>query len=151
MAAWTPPLVGEQRLVAVLMARALADTVLNTDLGVGGRIYQQQAPPDTLYPLVTMTVFSSIDVTTLGGRHVWQDVRLLLKVIGREVYYAPLVPIAERLAVLFDGYAVASQGVVVARLRRALSPPEPPETAPGGQIYAFVNQLFRSEVWPLAS
>lgn len=143
-----PPLAAGERLARIVAARAKGDATLNTALGLGGRIARDLAKAGTAYPLATFSVMASVDLTTRTGVHVWSDVQLLWKVIGKGASYEPLVPLAERLAVLFDGYTVEAEGVLVVKLRRTSSPPQPPEVTRGVQ-FRYLNQLFETEVYPI--
>lgn len=143
-----PPLLGEERLMRSVYGRLVGDAALNGPLGLGQRVFRDLAPPETSFPLALLSVASSVDMTTLSGVHVWQDVVVQVKLTMRGADRGPLVPLAERVAALLDGYGITAEGVVVVKLRRTLSPPQPIETTAGGQMYAHVNQQFRTEVAP---
>lgn len=137
-------------VVAMAADRALADATLNTTLGLGGRVYRDLAPPESLSPYATVSILASVDLNTLGGRHVWSDAQYLWKVAGVGTTYASLRPIADRLAALFDRWTVQQSGLLVVAWRRIASPHEPPEVLLGGQVVRSINQLFQSEAYGLA-
>lgn len=149
MSAAPTPLLGEERLLRAVHDRLAGDAQLNNPPGgLGGRIFRDLAPPSTAYPVALLSVASSVDLDTLGGVHVWQDVVIQVKVTGRGADRTPYVPLAERIAALLQGYAATADGVVVIKLRRTTSPAQPIEVTSGGQMYAHLNQQFRTEVHP---
>ena len=145
----SPLLVEAERVVALAADRAIADTTLNTTLGLGGRVYRDVAPNQAASPFATISVLASVDLTTLEGAHVWSDCQYLWKVSNVDGTYAALLPLAERLGALFDGWTASASGVQVIRWRRIGSPHEPPEVLPGGQVARVINQLFSSESYSL--
>lgn len=141
------PLAGADRVARVLADRLRDDPGLAA-LGLGQRVYRDLAPARTAYPLVVFAVMASVDLTTLAGAHVWSDVQVLVKVIGQNAPYETLIPPAERVAELLDGYRFEAEGVRAVKLRRISSPPQPPDVE-SGVLYRYVNQLFETEVAPL--
>jgi hypothetical protein len=142
------PLVAEQRLLRLVYRRLHDDATLNTALGLGGRVWQNVAPPSPVYPHALLSVMSSVDLNTLTGVHVWQDVVVMVKLTDRGADPETILPLAERAAALLEGYTAAAEGVYVVRLRRTVSPPTPIELALGGERYVHHQQLWRTEVAP---
>jgi hypothetical protein len=142
-----------ERVARLAFQRMRDDPTLNTTLGLGGRIHRDLAPEGTtatptVYPLVTFSVMSAVDLKTLEGRHVWQDVELLVKVIGefrgQAVSYGGLQPLADRIHALLEGYTVQGDGIRLVKLRRRSAPYQPPDVRAGVQ-HRFLNQLFATE------
>ena len=142
-------LVEAERVVSLAADRAIADATLNTTLGLGGRIFRDVAPGGAASPFATISVLASVDLTTLAGGHVWSTVQYLWKVADLDATYAALLPLAERIAALFDGWTVEASGVAVVKWRRVSSPHEPPEVLLGGAVLRTINQLFSSEAHSL--
>jgi hypothetical protein len=143
---------GEERLMLAVWSLLAGDAQLNGGAsGLGGRIYRDLAPPGTRYPIALLSVASSVDLDSLSGAFVWQDVVVQVKVTGRGADRTPYVPLAERVGQLLHGYVVAAEGVVVVKLRRTTSPAQPIEVVSGGEMYAHLNQQFRTEVVPAPS
>ena len=141
-----------EQVVKAAYARLAADATLNTTLALGGRVYRDLAPEGVVFPVVTLAPMSAVDLNTLGGAHVWQDVQLLVKVTERFTgvvpnYSAKLIPLAQRMHLLLDGYTTTVDGVLVVQFRRVSAPPQPPEVQ-GGVRYVHLNQLFQTEAYP---
>lgn len=130
-----------------------ADSVINTDLAVGGRIYLDEAPERVVFPVITIALMSAVDLLTVDARHVWQDVDFLVKVTEQFTgvtinYGAKLVPIATRIHEVLDGLTMEVNNVHIVKVRRSSMPPQPPSLV-GGARYAYVNQIFRTEAHPI--
>lgn len=142
-----------EKVVKAVWQRLSADAALVTALGGPGRIWRDLAPQGTLFDRwLTFTVMSSVDTRTLSGRRFWVKVDVLVKIHGRwstpDVSTTVLVPAAERVDALIDGYRVVVDGVQIVRFGRERAPYEPPEVVGGVQTRAL-NQMYATEAYQL--
>lgn len=137
-----------------IRTRLLGDATLNNaPLALNKRIYLDLAPTGSVWPIVTISGMSAIDLMTQNRRHVWQEVNVLVKVTeqftGVDMNYTlKLIPMAQRVMELLDGYSVVMEGIYVIKLARTNMPPQAPDVVSGVK-YAHINQIFMTEAYPV--
>lgn len=136
-------MIASERVLKAAYARLAADATLTTLLGAGNRLHESLAPLNTATPFVVLDVPSAVDLTTANGARVWQDTLLSATVRGKGLT-STIVPIADRVDELLQGYAVTVDGVVVVKLRRERGFRLPPELENGVRFPA-IYQEYRTE------
>lgn len=139
-------MIESERALRAAYQRLAGDTTLTALLPAGaGGIHESVAPENTATPFVVLDVPAATDMGTLDGRRIWSNTLVSATVRGRGLTSA-IVPIADRIDALLDGYAVTVDGAHVEKLRRERGS-RLPVVVENGIRYPAILQVYRSEVY----
>lgn len=149
------PLEADAVLDAII-ANLLADTAPGGVATLtGNRIYRDVAPSvpsPTVYPIVTVSLLSSVDFEMADGSHEWAHVTILTKVTDKGSNYQPTLAIAARIATRLSAIERVQQGdVYIVKVRRIEVIPQPSDYVTiGGSTarYVYHNQSWFTEASP---
>lgn len=110
--------VESERVVAAVYQRLAGDATLTEMLPSGAAgVTESVVAPGTALPRVDVDIPSSVDVTPLGGARSFANTLVAVTARGRGTTRL-LLPIADRVDTLLQGYAVVIDGVELGRLVR---------------------------------
>lgn len=136
-------MIASERALKAVYQRLAGDATLAGLLGSGNRIHEAVAPEGTATPFLVLDVAAATDLTAIGGARVWEDTLVAVTARGKGPTSA-VVPIADRVDALLQGYGIVVDGVEVARLVRATGVRLPPEVD-GGVRYPAIYQAYRTQ------
>jgi hypothetical protein len=106
-----------QRVASLVFDLLKADTGgSGVNTLVSGRIYRDRVPQAALLPAVTVTLVSATDTNTVGGRRVFQNVLLDVRVVSDGVNYANAI--ADRVDTVIQNAGGTKEAVSVVELVR---------------------------------
>lgn len=127
---------------------SLVFDLLTADAGAGGvntlvsgRIYRDRVPQAAVLPAITITLVSGTDTNTVGGRRVFQNVLVDVRVVSDGTVYAN--NIADRVDAVLQNVGGVKSGVTVVELRRDSVQAFIEDDS--GRSYAHLIQTYRSE------
>lgn len=104
-----------QRVASLVYDLLAADTgVGGVHTLTGGRIYRDQVPQAAALPAVTVTLVSSVPTNTIGGRRVFQNVLVDVRVVADGNVYANAI--ADRIDAVLQGAGGTKDTVKVVEL-----------------------------------
>jgi hypothetical protein len=109
----------------------------------GGRIYRDRAPQAAALPAVTITLVSHVDTNTLGGRRVFANTLVDVRVVGDGSSYQNTI--AARVDAVLQNGAGSRNSVHVVKLRRDAVQAFVEDDS--GKSYSHVIQTYRSEAY----
>lgn len=137
-------MIESERVLAAAAQRLQGDATLIALLPAGARgIHESVAPQGTATPFIVLDLPSAVDLNTTGGARVWQNTLVSATVRGKGLTSA-IVPIADRVDQLLQGYQVTVNGAVIVKLRRERGFRLPPEVENGVRFPA-IYQEYRTE------
>lgn len=108
---------------------------------LGGRIYRDVVPQAALLPAATVTLVSHTDANTVGGRRVFAQTLIDVRVVGDGSSYQNAA--AARADAVLQNATGSRNGVTVVELRREQVAAF--VESDSGKTYAHIVQTFRSE------
>ena len=138
-------MIESERVLAAVADRLKTDATLAGLLPAGERgVHEAVAPHGTAAPFVVVDVASAVDRNTLSGTRVWQDALVTATVRGKGLTKT-ILPVADRIDALLQGYGVSLDGVLVVKLRRERGFRLPVEVGSDGTRYPAIYQEYRTE------
>lgn len=129
-------------------AVSLVYDLLKADAGAGGvntltsgRIYRDVVPQTAALPSVTVGLTSAVDISTTGGRRVFQQILVDVRVIGDGSGYQNAI--ADRIDAVLQNAGGLKDGVQVVEWRREQVRAFLEDDA--GRLYAHLIQTYRTE------
>lgn len=110
---------------------------------VSGRIYRDRAPQGAAAPAVTVTLVSHVDTNTMGGRRVFAETLVDVRVVGDGANYQNAI--AARVDTVLQNAAGSRNGVQVVKLRRDGVQAFIEDDS--GKSYAHLIQTYRAEAY----
>ena len=116
------------------------------DTLVGGRIYSDEAPSGSAYPLVLISAQSNaMDVVSIGPHRVMVNTLYWIRVVGKGASKKALQTICDRLDVLLQASGGVSSTIRVLMVNREAQIGTPPATVDGVR-YSQLGGLYRCYV-----
>lgn len=127
--------------------------ILHADTGVGGvstlvgdRIYVDEAPQGSAYPMVLVSAQApGIDVVSIGPHRVMVNTLYWIRVVGKGASKAALVTIYSRMDTLLQAAGGVTATLRVLMVNREQQPPLPPVTTDGVR-YVQLGGVYRAYV-----
>lgn len=139
-----------ERVKMAIWRRLAGDSALTALLPSGANsIFHSVASLNAALPNVILDIPASTDVNSLDGTRIWANTLASVIVRGRGSG-AALLPIADRIDALLQGYTVTLDGVLVVQLRRETGGPLPTEVD-SGVLYPAYFQQYRTEAHQYAA
>ena len=110
---------------------------------VGGRIYRDRVPQAASLPAVTVTLVSHVDTNTIGGRRVFAETLVDVRVVGDGTAYQNTV--AARVDTVLQNAAGSRNGVFVVEMVRDGVQAFVEDDS--GKSYAHVIQTYRTPAY----
>jgi hypothetical protein len=134
-----------RRVARFVYATLMADTGAGgVHTLLSGRIYPRRAPQAALLPACVIQLVSSFPTNTLGGRRVFKDTLVDVRLICEGSDIGPLVPIADRIDAVLQGSGGVQDGAYVVKL--VLSDEREFDEDDAGKAYTHQVQTYRTEV-----
>lgn len=131
-----------QRVASLVFDLLVADTGAGgVNTLVSGRIYRDLVPQAAALPAITVTLVSSTDTNTLGGRRVFQNVLVDVRVVGDGSSYQNAI--ADRVDAVLQNIGGLKETVRVVELRREQVTAFVENDS--GKLYAHIVASYRSE------
>ena len=130
-----------------LYGKLHADTSAGgVDTLVSGRIYADEAPAGSAYPLVLLSAQApGIDVVSIGPHRVMVNTLYWIRVVGKGASKAALVPTFKRIDVLLQASGGTTSGLRILMVNREQTLVLPPATVDGVR-YSQLGGLFRAYI-----
>lgn len=129
---------------------SLVYDLLKADTGAGGvstltsgRIYRDRVPQTASLPAVTVSLVSATDTNTLGGRRVFQNVLVDVRVVNDGTVYSNAI--ADRVDTVLQNIGGLKETIHVNELRREQVTAFIEDDA--GKSYAHIVASYRSEAY----
>lgn len=110
---------------------------------VGARIYRDRVPQDAALPAVVVTLVSSVPTNTIGGRRVFQNVLVAVRVVSDGTAYANAV--ADRVDAVLQNAGGVKEGVTVVELIQSDSQAFVEDD--NGRSYAHIVATYRTPAY----
>lgn len=104
-----------QRVASLIWDLLTADTgASGVNTLVGGRIYRDRVPQAAALPAITITLVSSVPANTIGGRRVFQNVLVDVRIVNDGSVYANAI--ADRVDAVLQNVGGTKETVRVVEL-----------------------------------
>lgn len=133
-----------QRVASLVYDLLTADTgPSGVNTLVGGRIYRDRVPQAAGLPAVTITLVSSVPTNTVGGRRVFQNVLVDVRVVNDGAAYANAI--ADRVDAVLQNVGGSKSGVTVVELVQDAVQAFVEDDA--GKSYAHIVATYRTPAY----